>query len=90
MRELEKCTMFYLNGATLDNLEDLISFLSSRSARRSFYLWLANCKIHNIDCLCNREAILMDELVIVNPAGTDEKDRWKDVQAMQYTYREIN
>ena len=41
-------------------------------------------------CLCNRDAVLLDELVIVNPAGADEKDCWKDVHAMQYTYREIN
>ena len=41
-------------------------------------------------CLCNRDAVLLDELVIVNPAGADEKDRWKDVHAMQYTYRESN
>ena len=90
MREIKKCTMFYLNGATLDNLEDLTSFRTSRGARQSFYLGFANCRISNIDCLLDREAVLLDELVIVNPVGTDEKGRWKDVHAIQYTYREIN
>lgn len=86
MRNMPNCLMLLLENATLENLDGLTALQSSKHARYASYLALINCKVGNIDCLC-QNSVLLSELVVVS---TDEQERWEAVPSMEYTYRETN
>jgi len=85
MRKMSNCLMLLLENATLENLDGLTALQSSKHARYASYLALINCKVGNIDCLC-QNSVLLSELVV----STDEQERWEAVPSMEYTYRETN
>lgn len=86
MSKMPNCFMLLIENATLENLDGLTALRSSKQARYASYLALINCKIGNIDCLC-QNSVLLSELVVVS---TDEQERWEAVPSMEYTYRETN
>lgn len=86
MQELKEWSHFYLEDACLENLEALFPKDGKRRLR-SYCLGLVNCRVNDISAL-EQENVRLSELYILQPEGTNERDRWKHVHASDYSYYE--
>ncbi len=87
LTKMPKLHMFYLQYATLDNLDPLFSmptdFLSSLGRCVGF----GGCTIRDISRLEHSD-IQLAELVVLCPTGANEQQRWASVRAHDYQYGE--
>lgn len=87
MSTLKKCRMFYLEDATLDDLEPMFPPDHTLRDLRAYCLCLLNCKIRDISAV-KQNAERLNELVIYQPKGTDEASRWVEIPLRHKYYFE--
>ncbi|MBQ7779369.1 MAG: hypothetical protein IJ404_02645 [Clostridia bacterium] len=80
LKDLEDLFMFYLEDANLKSLEHLFT----AGGFHSYCLGLCNCKVAELTPPPHR----ISELVILQPEGTGERERWKALSALKYYYYE--
>ncbi len=75
----------HIEDAKIETLSPM--FEAERKGLHSICVCFVNCRIHDISSLQQIEKRLC-ELIILQPEGTNEKDRWKTVPSIKYFYRE--
>lgn len=67
--------MFYLEGARLENLEQLVSVMGKNRKTPGKCIAFKNCDIKDVSCLANIEFIISE--LLIWPSDGDYKERWK-------------
>lgn len=78
MRKLKECRMFFLHGAHLKNLDDIVEAKKKAKIRYMLCLGLHSCEIDDISSVLNNEKQYYSEFLIWVPHGSNEKERWKN------------
>lgn len=78
IRKLKECIMFFLHGARLRNLDDIVETKKEARIRYMLCLGLHSCEIDDISSALNNEKQYYSEFLIWMPQGSNEKERWKN------------
>ena len=80
LKELKDLSMFYLEDAALQDLEHLFT----GDGFYGYCLGLCNCRVAELTPLHHR----LSELLILQPEGTGERERWRALSPLKYYYYE--
>ena len=84
LRSMPDWFQLHVEDAVLADLSDLFPE-GGRAGIHSICVCLSGCTVADISV---PEDVYLSELVILMPAGSREKDRWKDIRCGTYTYHE--
>lgn len=87
MENMGEWFQLYIEDAQLEDLKPAFPGNWREKGLHSYCVGFVGCRIRDISALL-REDIRLNELVICQPEGTCEKDRWKSVRASSYQYYE--
>lgn len=87
MKGMEKWFQLHIEDASLEDLSPAFPENWREKGLHSYCVAFVGCKIRDISPMV-REDIRLSELLICQPEGTNEKERWKPVRAGTYRYFE--
>jgi hypothetical protein len=87
MRTMKSWRMLYLEDAHLDNLSD--AFPPDKKQDFGICLSLLACEIKDISALTQSNLRLSELIISRQKAQSDEKERWKTIQANTYKYYQL-
>lgn len=87
MKELQEWFMLYVEDAVLEDLAPAFPEAWREKGLHAYCVEFVNCRVSDISAMA-REDVRLSELLICQPEGTGEKQKWSRVHAHTYRYRE--
>lgn len=83
-----ECFMVHIEEAHIPSFDPMFSQKPSKRMP-AMCLCLVDCKVDNNDALYG-EGVYFSEVVIINPNGTNDRERWEKVRAGEFVYYEYD